>query len=121
MAANALAFLHRPDEAYEPRVVLTGVSYKTLNVDGRERLAQAIPVPELLAERVVREGLATEAAVISTCNRFEIVSVGGEGEEFGSSLNRSSGPRPIRAMYCINTSMTRLFVTSTEYRRVWTP
>lgn len=64
---------------YDPSVVLTGVSYKTLNVDGRESFARAIPQPELLAQRVVREGLAKEAAVISTCNRFEILSVGGEG------------------------------------------
>ena len=79
MTASLIPSLARTGVAYDPRVVLTGVSYKTLNLDGRERLAQAVPEPELLAKRVVQEGLASEAAVISTCNRFEIVSVGGEG------------------------------------------
>ena len=81
---------------YVPRVVLTGVSYKTLNVDGRESFARAIPQPEALAQRVVREGLADEAAVISTCNRFEILSVGGEGggiKAFFESLIGRSGDK----------------------------
>ena len=79
MQGGKFGFLHRTSGPYEPKVVLTGVSYKTLNVDGREYLARSIPEPELLAERIVKEGLAAEAAVISTCNRFEIMSVGGEG------------------------------------------
>ena len=116
MAANALAFLHRASEAYEPRVVLTGVSYKTLNVDGRERLARAIPVPELLAERVVREGLATEAAVISTCNRFEIVSVGGEGGGirafFQSLLGSASDPNDVLYQYLDDSAVRHLYRVS---------
>ena len=118
MAANALASLHRPSEAYEPRVVLTGVSYKTLNVDGRERLARAIPVPELLAERVVREGLATEAAVISTCNRFEIVSVGGEGggirRFFESLLGSATDPNDVLYQYLDDSAVRHLYRVSSS-------
>ena len=118
MAANALAFPHRTNEAYEPRVVLTGVSYKTLNVDGRERLARAIPVPELLAERVVREGLAMEAAVISTCNRFEIVSVGGEGggirRFFESLLGSATNPTDVLYQYLDDSAVRHLYRVSSS-------
>lgn len=116
MAPDALTFLHRTSEAYEPRVVLTGVSYKTLNVDGRERLARAIPVPELLAERVVREGLATEAAVISTCNRFEIVSIGGEGggirKFFESLLGSATDPNDVLYQYIDDSAVRHLYRVS---------
>jgi glutamyl-tRNA reductase len=64
---------------YEPGLVLTGVSFRTLDIAGREKLAQIAPQPERLARQVVEQGIAKEAAVISTCNRFEIVSVGGDG------------------------------------------
>ncbi len=118
MAPNAIAFLHRTSEAYEPRVVLTGVSYKTLKVDGRERLARAIPVPELLAERVVREGLATEAAVISTCNRFEIVSVGGEGggirQFFESLLGSATDPSDVLYQYLDDSAVRHLYRVSSS-------
>lgn len=67
------------DTVYDPRLVVTGVSFRTLDIAGRERLARKAPDPERLAERLLQEGIAREAAVISTCNRFEIVSVGGEG------------------------------------------
>jgi glutamyl-tRNA reductase len=64
---------------YEPSVLVTGVSYKTLSVEWREKLVQLAPQPELIADALVKQGVVTEAAVLSTCNRFEIVSVGGEG------------------------------------------
>jgi glutamyl-tRNA reductase len=67
------------DTTYDPRLVVTGVSFRTLDIDGRERLARKVPDPEILAERLLKEGIAREAAVISTCNRFEIVSIGAEG------------------------------------------
>ena len=66
-------------EGYQPNVFVTGVSFRTIGIDLRERLAQHNPKPELIAQRVVEAGLAREAAVVSTCNRFEIVSVGGDG------------------------------------------
>jgi len=66
-------------ESCVPQLYLTGVSYRTLEIEWREKLARIAPRPELLADQVVRAGLAQEAAVISTCNRFEIVAVGGDG------------------------------------------
>ena len=124
MTASAISSLTRSGIVYEPRVVLTGVSYKTLNVDGRERLAQAVPEPELLARRVVQEGLASEAAVISTCNRFEIVSVGGEGggiRRFFESLIGSAGSNDevlyqylddsaVRHLYRVSSSLDSMVV-----------
>lgn len=71
--------IHRPASHYDPHVVVTGVSFRTLDVSGREQIARSVPHPEALAQRLVQDGLASEAAVISTCNRFEILSVGGEG------------------------------------------
>jgi glutamyl-tRNA reductase len=68
-----------PQTPYDPSVLVTGVSYKTLSLEWREKLTQLAPQPELIAESLVKQGVATEAAVLSTCNRFEIVSVGGEG------------------------------------------
>jgi len=68
-----------PPDLYDPRLVLTGVSFRTLDIEWREKLAQRAPKPEQLAHQIVQKGLAKEAAVISTCNRFEILSVGGDG------------------------------------------
>jgi glutamyl-tRNA reductase len=97
---------------------LTGISYKTLNVDGRERLAQAVPEPERLAQRVVQEGLATEAAVISTCNRFEIVSVGGEGggirKFFQSLLGASSNQDDVLYQYLDDSAVRHLYRVSSS-------
>ena len=64
---------------YDPSIIVTGVSFRTLDVAGREQLARRAPEPQKLAQQIIQEGLAREAAVISTCNRFEILSVGGEG------------------------------------------
>lgn len=57
---------------------LTGVSFRTLGIEGREMLAGHGTTPGELARRIVDSGSATEAAVISTCNRFEVVTVGSE-------------------------------------------
>lgn len=118
MAAPAIPMMAGASAVYEPRLVLTGISYKTLNVDGRERLAQAVPEPERLAQRVVQEGLATEAAVISTCNRFEIVSVGGEGggirSFFRSLLGASSAQDEALYQYLDNSAVRHLYRVSSS-------
>jgi glutamyl-tRNA reductase len=64
---------------YDPSVLITGVNYRTLNLEGREGLARVAPKPELIADTLVKRGIVSEAAVLSTCNRFEIVSIGGDG------------------------------------------
>ena len=118
MRAANLAFLGRVEGAYHPRLVLTGVSYRTLNVDGRESLARLIPEPERLAERVVREGLASEAAVISTCNRFEIVSVGGEGggirQFFESILSSCTNPADVLYQHIDDSAVRHLYRVSSS-------
>lgn len=57
-------------------VSLTGVSFRTLGIEGREVLASSGTRPGELARRIVDSGTAAEAAVISTCNRFEVLTVG---------------------------------------------
>ena len=117
MTTTVSAWMARNPAAYEPRVVLTGISYKTLNVDGRERLARAVPNPETLARRVVSEGLATEAAVISTCNRFEIVSVGGEGggiRRFFESLLGSASNDEVLYQHLDDSAVRHLYRVSSS-------
>ncbi len=101
---------------YDPRVVLTGVSFRTLDVSGREHLARKIPQPEALAQRLVRDGLAREAAVISTCNRFEILSVGGEGGGirafFSSLLELERSPEDVLYQYLDASAVKHLYRVS---------
>ena len=124
MTSRDLSFLGRESSPYDPRVVLTGVSFKTLNVDGRETLARNAPQPEKLAARMVNEGIVSEAAVISTCNRFEVVSVGGEERDirgfFESLLGASTNPNEalyqltndsaVRHLYRVSSSLDSMLV-----------
>jgi glutamyl-tRNA reductase len=64
-----------------PEVALTGVSFRTLGISDRELLAQDTATPGRIARSLVDGGIAKEAAVLSTCNRFEIVTVGVTAEE----------------------------------------
>jgi glutamyl-tRNA reductase len=101
---------------YDPRVVLTGVSFRTLDVSGREHIARKIPQPEALAQRLVQDGLASEAAVISTCNRFEILSVGGEGggirSFFSSLLELDHSPKDVLYQYLDASAVKHLYRVS---------
>lgn len=114
----------RPDELYDPRLVLTGVSFRTLGIEWREQLAKKAPQPEQLAQQLLQRGLAKEAAVISTCNRFEILSVGGDGggiRGFFESLIDSPVTRPdalyqyldakaVRHLYRVSSSLDSMVV-----------
>jgi glutamyl-tRNA reductase len=87
-------------------------------------LARKVPEPEVLASRVVREGLASEAAVISTCNRFEIVSIGGDGggiraffesllgkhESEGDALYQHLNDSAVRHLYRVSSSLDSMVV-----------
>ena len=76
-------------------VVVLGLSHHTAGVDVRERLA----VPEAewadAAGELVGEGSVQEAAIMSTCNRFEVYLLAGHGFEAISSvvghLSKKSG------------------------------
>jgi glutamyl-tRNA reductase len=62
------------------------VSFRTLDVAGRELLAQKAAQPAALGALLVHDGVAHEAAVISTCNRFEVVSAGGDADIIKEAL-----------------------------------
>ena len=103
---------------YDPRLVVTGVSFRTLDIAGRETLARVAPQPERLAQRVVEQGIATEAAIISTCNRFEIVSVGGDGggirSFFESLISLPAGGRDALYQYTDASAVRHLYRVSSS-------
>jgi glutamyl-tRNA reductase len=111
---------HSPDlkTTYDPRLVVTGVSFRTLDIAGRETLARIAPQPERLAQRVVEQGIATEAAIISTCNRFEIVSVGGDGggirSFFESLISLPAGERDALYQYTDASAVRHLYRVSSS-------
>lgn len=113
--SNTLSIMEQTSH-YDPRVVLTGVSFRTLDVSGREHIARKIPQPEVLAQRIVQDGLASEAAVISTCNRFEILSVGGEGggirSFFSSLLDLERSPKDVLYQYLDASAVKHLYRVS---------
>jgi glutamyl-tRNA reductase len=78
-------------KSYEVPVVVTGVSFRTLDVAGREMLAQKAARPAELGASLVRDGVAREAAVVSTCNRFEVISVGGHVALIREALRKYFG------------------------------
>ncbi|MCP5518520.1 MAG: glutamyl-tRNA reductase [Verrucomicrobiales bacterium] len=63
-------------------VVVVGVNHRTAPVAVRERLAFAESEIAPGLERLRREGVADEGAILSTCNRVELY-VAGEGEGAG--------------------------------------
>lgn len=71
---------------YDPSLYVTGVSFRTLDISRREELVQCAQSPTALAGELIRNGLVSEVAVLSTCNRFEVISAGGKGRELSSFL-----------------------------------
>lgn len=69
---------------YNPSLYVTGVSFRTLDISRREELVQCAQSPTVLAGELIRNGLVNEVAVLSTCNRFEVISAGGKGRELSS-------------------------------------
>jgi glutamyl-tRNA reductase len=54
-------------------IVLVGVSHKSAPIEVRERIARDAERASELAASLVRSGHASEAFVVSTCNRVEVV------------------------------------------------
>lgn len=54
-------------------IVLVGVSHKSAPIEVRERIARDDERASELAASLLRTGLASEAFVVSTCNRVEVV------------------------------------------------
>lgn len=61
---------------YPERLTVTGVSFRTLPVEDRERFTDLAPEPGRFLADLKREVGLSEVALISTCNRFEVVSIG---------------------------------------------
>jgi glutamyl-tRNA reductase len=117
-------------EAASPEldVALTGVSYRTLDIAGREELARQVPQPEALSRLVLERGLASEAAVISTCNRFELLSVGGSSgglrDLFAGLLGATHNPDravyqfanrdAVKHLYRVSSSLDSMIVGETQ-------
>ena len=65
-------------------ITVVGLSHKTAPIDVRERLSlQKQRIPTFL-EELVKSGAATEALLVSTCNRVELVAAGAAGIELGT-------------------------------------
>ncbi|MCO6430233.1 MAG: glutamyl-tRNA reductase [Deltaproteobacteria bacterium] len=70
---------------------LVGASYRTVGVEDRERIASIGGDIEDFLPRLKSECGLQEAAVISTCNRFEIVSAGGSERSPDRERTRIAG------------------------------
>jgi len=67
--------LRSKESCYGEGLHLVGVNHCTLSVAGRERLARPRDERRALLLRLHSRGIA-EAAVLSTCNRFEVIAAG---------------------------------------------
>lgn len=70
-----------PSPSYTKNYSVVGFNHKSVPVAQRELVAAADTKPRTLLGPLVEECHLEEAAVISTCNRFEVVSVGRVGAE----------------------------------------
>lgn len=86
---------------YAVSLAVTGVSFRTLDVAGRELVAQRAAQPAELSRKLVADGVAQEAVVLSTCNRFEVVTAGANAALVRSFLTTFFGPGafPPEAIY----------------------
>lgn len=79
-------------------VVVLGLSHNTAGVEVRERLAVSEDAWADAAGELVGQGSVREAAVMSTCNRFEVYLIAGSGYEAMASvvqaLSEKSGIPP---------------------------
>ncbi len=68
-------------ETYKPEIGVIGCNFRTLSVSGREVLAQWRASAEEWLQTAVAAGRLAEAALISTCNRFEVIVAGAGAAE----------------------------------------
>jgi len=111
------------------KLVVTGVSHKTAPVEVRERLAfSEAALPAALTELKSREGVS-EALILSTCNRVEIVAASEDGvnllaligeflaetragsaASLGPCLYHHEGPAAIRHLFRVAASLDSMVV-----------
>jgi glutamyl-tRNA reductase len=72
----------------ERRIVLIGLNHRTAPVEVRERVAFSNGQIEAALQRLVAlEGVA-EGAILSTCNRVEVIACGNDHDAMGAALPR---------------------------------
>ncbi len=71
-----------------PRLYVCGISHERAELAIRERFAIGRPQVERILGRLGEEDLATEAFVLSTCNRTEVYAYGPEYESFATQLEK---------------------------------
>jgi glutamyl-tRNA reductase len=69
-------------------ICVIGLSYRSAPVTVRERFAFAEGVIPGALERLMSEGIASEAVILSTCNRVELYAASGMPEESASAALR---------------------------------
>ena len=67
-------------------IVLVGLNHRTAPVELRERLAFANGVREQALRRLMAVDGVAEGAIVSTCNRVEVVVCGPDAAALGSAL-----------------------------------
>ncbi len=76
--------------AYPKTIHLVGVSHKTLPIAERESLARIAESGKAVLHEVAKSLELKEVAVISTCNRFEVVAIGdGVGDNLKKFLKNA--------------------------------
>ena len=105
-------------QVYEPSLHVTGVSFRTLDISGREKLVSQGESPAQIANALVSKGVVGEAAVLATCNRFEIISAGGEGggiaSFFESALELPRGVKTPLYQYRDQAAVRHLYKVSSS-------
>ncbi len=111
------------------KLLITGVSHKTAPVEIRERLAfSESALPAAVAQLKSRDGVS-EALILSTCNRVEIVAAGDDGIDlrgvirdflvearqasaasFSSCLYHHEGPEAILHLFRVAASLDSMVV-----------
>lgn len=88
--------------AYNTVFNVVGVNHKTLPLEERERLALLGMGPEFDLKRIASEAGLEEAALLSTCNRFEIIAAGSDAEARLVDFLKSELGKPANeGVYCL--------------------
>lgn len=105
------------------QIVIAGVSFRTLDLAGREAVAAQVGEPGLFAQSLISRGAAAEAVVVSTCNRLEVVCAGDRVrsslEIFGETLPQKSiyelrNVDAVKHLYRVASSLDSMVVGETQ-------
>jgi len=83
----------------EKKLVLTGLSHRTAPLDLREKAAVAEDALSATLQELRSDGMASEAVLVSTCNRVELVAVSDAphrvADRFQQMLNERVAPHTV--------------------------